>query len=282
MARDPGAAVERIRGRIDRRRDKREFDAVGRSVDDLYPIDGTWLSSLHVALGAPTTCQCDAEADALYDEIMASFAAKGLPERYAGWCDGGRAFTRAAWCLTVHLRPEAVVETGVARGVTSHFVLEALERAGIGRLWSIDLPSVDSRFHDQNAIAVPVRLKGRWTYIIGTSRTRLPPLLSGMDKIDFFIHDSLHTGANTSFEIERAWAALRPGGALLIDDVYQSLAFHRFVEQARPRWWGVGANPDGSYRFGIALKRDALDETLLEAARGLTRPTGFDSFDASR
>ena len=36
-----------------------------------------------------------------------------------------------------------VVETGVAHGVTSRFILEALERNGRGFLWSIDLPPLE-------------------------------------------------------------------------------------------------------------------------------------------
>lgn len=259
--------MERVRGRLDRRRDAHDFDAIGLSTDDLYPIDHEWLGNLHGALGVSAACRCDGEAARLYEAIMAEFAARGLPERYDGWCDGGRAFTRAAWCLAFHLGPEVVLETGVARGVTSHMVLEALERSGNGSLWSIDLPSVDPRFHSQNAIAVPEHLRNRWTYIVGPSRQRLPVVLSDLDEVDLFIHDSLHTGPNTRFEIESAWAKLKPGGALLVDDVYQSLAFYRFVEQFRPRWWGIGANADGSYRFGIALKHDALDATLRDAAR---------------
>jgi hypothetical protein len=35
---------------------------------------------------------------------------------------------------------EKVVETGVAHGVTSRFILEALSRNGDSHLWSIDLP----------------------------------------------------------------------------------------------------------------------------------------------
>jgi hypothetical protein len=191
---------------------------------------------------------------------MSAFELQGLPERYAGWCDGGRAFTRASWCIALHLQPGTTVETGVARGVTSRFVLEALDRLGAGRLSSVDLPSADSRFHGQIGIAVPDRLHERWTFLYGTSRQRLPGLLSALGVIDFFIHDSLHTGRNTRFELDRAWAVLRPGGALLVDDVYQSLAFRRFVEKEKPGWSAVAAETDGSYRFGIALKGQAASD----------------------
>src|SRR5207244_1813382 len=120
----------------------------------------------------------------------------------------------------------------------------------------------DSRFHPQSAIGVPEHLRSRWTLVSGTSRRRLPRLLQELGEIDFFVHDSLHTGRNTSFEIDRAWRGLRPGGALLVDDVYQSLAFRRFVDRAQLRWSGVGANEDGSYRFGIAVAEGDLAESL--------------------
>jgi hypothetical protein len=42
-----------------------------------------------------------------------------------------------------HLRPDTVVETGVAHGVTSRVIREGLERNRSGHLWSVDLPAVD-------------------------------------------------------------------------------------------------------------------------------------------
>jgi hypothetical protein len=267
MARDPVAAVERIGGRLDRRRDNRALRNTGLSIDELYPVDPDWLPHLHEALGYPLPCGAESRAQAVYAEVRATLVSNGIAACYGGWADGGPAFTRVALCLCLHLRPQAVIETGVARGVTTRFVLEALEQNEAGRLASIDLPSVDSRFHDQIGIAVPERLRDRWSYISGTSRQRLPGLLAELGEIDFFIHDSLHTGANTSFELENAWNVLRPGGAMLVDDVYQSLAFRQFVASVQPAWSTVAANADGSYCFGIVLKGSDLAETLQGSAR---------------
>jgi Methyltransferase domain len=261
MARHPGAAAERIRGRFDRSRDQHAMRASGLSTDELYPIDQNWARNLHAALGSSWPCTCEADADALYSEIMADFRARGFPEQYAGWCDGGHTFTTASWALVTHLQPRTVVETGVARGVTSRFVLEGLERTGFGRLWSVDLPTVDPQFHPQIAAAVPEQLRERWTFVSGTSRQRLPALVADAGGIDLFIHDSLHTGSNLRFELECAWEAVRPGAAVLVDDVYQNLVFHQFVEKVRPTWSTVAANPDGSYRFGILLKGHDEDST---------------------
>lgn len=41
--------------------------------------------------------------------------------------------------MTLHTRPEVVIETGVAHGVSTRIVLEALTQNDLGHLWSIDL-----------------------------------------------------------------------------------------------------------------------------------------------
>jgi hypothetical protein len=263
---DPAAGVERVRGRIDRRGDARAFEAAGLESSRAYSIDPDWLERLHEAMGWPWPCPGVAEAEQLRRDVMAMFGDLGLPERYQNWCDGGWAFTKAAWCLTIHLRPLTVVETGVARGVTTRLVLEALARNRAGRLYSLDLPAIDSRYHDQIAIAVPEPLRRDWTLVMGTSRRQLPRLLGRLDEIDLFIHDSLHTGRNTSFEIGLAWDLLRPGGALLVDDVYQSLAFRNFTESHSLRFSCIGANDDGGYAFGIAVAEGDLAQSLQARA----------------
>lgn len=263
----PLAAVERVRGRIDRRGDARAFRAAGLPIESLYPVDADWLRHLHESMGWPWPCPTLPEAEQIRAEVMAMFAAKRLPERYHNWSDGGEAFTKAAWCLTTHLKPLTVVETGVARGVTSRLILEALTRCKAGRLFSVDLPAVDSSFHPQIAIAVPEQLRTGWTLRIGDSRHQLPRLLEELGEIDLFVHDSLHTGRNTNFELDRAWQVLRPGGALLVDDIYKSLAFRKFLNTTGLRWSCIGANPNGGYPFGIAIAEGDLAESLKRRLR---------------
>jgi hypothetical protein len=90
---------------------------------------------------------------------MQPFQQKGITigrGAFAGWGDGEPGMIRAVWCLLRHLRPEKVIETGVARGFTSRFILEALERNSAGHLWSIDLPPVRApELHAQVGAAAP-------------------------------------------------------------------------------------------------------------------------------
>lgn len=45
------------------------------------------------------------------------------------------------------------------------------------------------------------------------------PASAELGKIDLFIHDSLHSEHNVRFEMDLAWSALPPGGAIVVDDI---------------------------------------------------------------
>lgn len=79
-------------------------------------------------------------------------------------------------------------------------------------------------------MAVGGRYADRWSYIEGSSRLHLPKLLAKLGQIDLFIHDSMHSERNVRFELDRAWAALRPGGAMVVDDIDANRGFQSFTE----------------------------------------------------
>jgi hypothetical protein len=260
MLRHPGQGVERLRGRLDRRQDQRDKESLSVPMADFYGAVTDWAAPLHAALGLPWPCPAAAGFDGVWDEILAGLTAAGLRvglASYGGWNDGDRAFAGAIWCIMDHLRPERVVETGVAHGLTSRIILQGLESHGAGRLWSIDLPAVDFGLHPEIGLAVPRGLRARWTYLSGTSRDRLPPLLEELGQIDFFVHDSLHTGRNTRFELDSVWPAIRPGGVAVVDDIDHSLAFHAFVGQARPAQSLAARHVTGTGLWGAAIKTAA-------------------------
>src|SRR5215469_5721177 len=199
-----------------------------------YDVDVNWEQRLHEILGVAWPCSATAEFWALWPAVIRSLEAKGLKVgigHFGGWNDGETELVRAIWCLVRHLRPANVVETGVARGVTSRFILEALERNGSGHLWSIDLPPpLDPDLEVEVGAAVESHCRHRWSYIRGSSRRRLPKLLASLGEIGLFVHDSIHTEYNTRFELDRAWRALRAGGVLVADDIDLNWGFRSFVQ----------------------------------------------------
>jgi hypothetical protein len=198
-----------------------------------YIADSDWESALHGRLGMSSESVGEGFWP-LWSTVVETLRAQGVavgPFSFYAWNDGDAGLVRAIWCLIRHLRPANVVETGVAHGVTSRFILEALETIGAGRLWSIDLPPLNPATRQE--VGVAVRQTGvpvdRWTYIAGTSRRRLPALLSRLGRIDLFIHDSMHSNRNVIFELECAWRYLSAGGVIVVDDIDVNPAFDTFT-----------------------------------------------------
>jgi Methyltransferase domain len=218
--------LERLAERLDRRRPPWPYQAT-------EPCE----ARVHDLLGAPWPCEEQEGFERVWDAVTADLATRGLRVgrgAFGGWDDADVRLGRLAWCLARHLRPERVVETGVARGLTTRVLLEALVGNGGGRLWSIDLPPLLERgLADETGAAVPDRLRDRWTLLRGSSRRLLGGLVAGLGRIELFVHDSMHTTRNVLFELECVWPALAPGGAALIDDVERNAGTGRFL-QAHP------------------------------------------------
>jgi hypothetical protein len=200
----------------------------------LYEPDAAWEGRLHNFIGASWPCQAASEFRDVWPRILSSLEEKGIrpgPMTYQGWNDGDAGFVRAIWCLVRHIKPKIVVETGVAHGVTTRCILEGIEQNGHGHLWSIDLPPIERHLRQHIGMAVDGRkFADRWSLIKGSSRLRLPKLMADLGQIDLFVHDSLHTERNVRFELDLAWSKLRPGGALVIDDIDANWGFRSFTQ----------------------------------------------------
>lgn len=147
-------------------------------------------------------------------------------------------FARLNYLACRLLEPDTVVETGVAYGVSSAFLLKALEENGRGLLHSVDLPPLRRQYERYWGVAVPDGLRDRWRLHRGSSRRHLPDLLRKTGPVDLFVHDSLHTRRNMRREFEAVWPHLRPGGILLADDVERNRAFMD-LRQKNPSLWCV-------------------------------------------
>jgi hypothetical protein len=260
---DPGEAWARIRDRFAERRER-------GTPRCRYEVERNWDERLHQILDMPWPCEITSEFWALLPEVMQPFEVNDVRigrGAFGGWGDGDPGLLRAVWHLVCHLRPANVVETGVARGFTTRFILEGLERNGAGHLSSIDAPPVlKPELARQVGAAVLDRLRHRWSYIRGSSAQQLPGLLRRLGEIDLFIHDSRHTERNVNFELHQAWTALRPGGVLVVDDIDLNRAFSSFTQSSSGHQFLICyAEPlrpdpprfDGKGLFGVIRKNVA-------------------------
>ena len=164
------------------------------------------------------------------------------------------------------LRPRVVVETGVASGRSSAFILRALEDNAMGQLHSIDIPrylgdEIPYKEFDaylppgkESGWVIPKVLRHRWTLHLGRSRQILPGLLATLPPLDLFLHDSEHTYDNMLWEYETAWPHLTSGDVLLSHDVLWNPAFADFCR-------AVDAQPEFVGNTGGVMKKHG--STLL-------------------
>jgi predicted O-methyltransferase YrrM len=251
VATQPAESVERIREKLAEHHDR-------RAAWSPYMPTPHAEREVHAALGLSWPCPIRAEFAGVWRELIDELAGKGLAVgrgSFAGWDDGDEGLVRIAWCLARHLRPRVVVETGVARGLTSAALLRALARNGSGHLWSIDLPPLaEHELSQETGAAVTSRDAARWTLLCGSSRKLLPGLIRSLETVDLFVHDSMHTGRNVDFELRQVWPALAEGGAALVDDVHRNATFGTFAHEHREATSLVSRSDDGGALFGCLVK----------------------------
>ena len=127
------------------------------------------------------------------------------------------------------MRPRHVLEVGVSSGVSSAYLLHALELNGGGTLHSVDLPRpprASSRATGwswtvpagrSSGWAVPFPLRKRWDLRLGNKSEVLPLLAQELSSVDLFLYDVPHE--DTAALREFRWLdPLVPDGAVAIVD----------------------------------------------------------------
>jgi predicted O-methyltransferase YrrM len=139
------------------------------------------------------------------------------------------------YALARAIRPDVIVETGVANGISSSYWLLACHLNGKGRVYSIDLDRGEYLPTGKpTGWIVPDFLRPIWSLKLGDAREVLQEILAQVGKADIFVHDSCHSYEHMKFEFDQAYPHIRPGGLLISDDVSFNSAFKEIVDSIRP------------------------------------------------
>jgi len=238
--------------------ERRSRSLISDTVDRLHPLPPSaplgleeLLERLGTTLGIPLASFLEeAEAVSLERRIEAAATAEDEGPPLVHNADPGLAQT--CYALTRALEPAIVVETGVANGVTSSFILQALDLNGVGELHSIDLASPAT---DPSLVGrlVPTGLRSRWTLHRGASQDVLPGLIARLGAIGLFVHDSRHTYRNVSRELRTVSPALARPAAVVVDDAQRHSALQDWAGRAGPTMLELVRQADKSGLFGVAL-----------------------------
>jgi predicted O-methyltransferase YrrM len=128
-------------------------------------------------------------------------------------------------------RPETVLETGVADGISTFFITNALLKNGHGVLHSIDPDP-----HAGVLVYPPER--SCWRFRQLDSQRLLDDFVRYMKtipEVDIFFHDSDHTYRWQWLEYTEAYKRLKNGGILASDDTNASYAFLDFCKRVNTK-----------------------------------------------
>jgi predicted O-methyltransferase YrrM len=162
--------------------------------------------------------------------------------------------------------PETVVETGVFDGLSSAYLLRALDVNGGGTLVSIDIEDPEilpSDVEDPTpGWSVPDDLRAYWDLRIGDARELLPEI-ADETAIDLFLHDSNHDADHMAFEFDAAAEGMEPGAILLADNVEYNDAFPSFADDNLRNVSKLANAKKSLQRDGGVVENDKLGAGLL-------------------
>lgn len=143
--------------------------------------------------------------------------------------------------LTRYMRPERVLETGVAAGFSSYAFLDALHGNGCGTLYSSDFPYFRLPNPEQYiGVVVPSALKRDWHLYIEGDGTNLRRILSdSKGQIDLFHYDSDKSYKGRRWAMEFISPRLADDAVVLMDDIQDNSFFRDYVMTlpAGKSWW---------------------------------------------
>jgi predicted O-methyltransferase YrrM len=174
---------------------------------------------------------------------------------------------RACYLLCRTLKPTIVIETGVGYGMTSSFILQALQVNGRGYLHSIDLPPIWPGADRLVGVLVPDELRDRWRLHRGPSKRILQSLLPQLAPVDLFIHDSLHTYRNMLWEFQTVTPYLAPNAVVVADDVNENRAFAEWAATTDLAYWMTIQQAEKRNLFGIGIFSHRELSTLSSPAQ---------------
>jgi predicted O-methyltransferase YrrM len=128
--------------------------------------------------------------------------------------NAGLQLTILLYSIVRSLRVNVIVETGVANGITTNTIMQALMHSNsTGELHSFDILPETKGVYDG---------LGNWHFHLlnpKSAHKEIWQIVSKLPNIDIWLHDSNHGYRWQRFEYELAFSKLRKGGILVSDDI---------------------------------------------------------------
>jgi Methyltransferase domain len=149
----------------------------------------------------------------------------------------GGGFYPMLYFLTRLYKPSYILETGVAAGHSSRGFLKAIEKNGVGHLWSSDFPLFRLENPDKYiGVMVEPELRKNWTVMTQGDRYNLPALLAQMSRVDLFHFDSDKSRSGRIFAWEQVKPKLHDKSVVIFDDIQDNFHFRDDITTRSKNW----------------------------------------------
>ena len=152
---------------------------------------------------------------------------------------GGGAYP-ILYFITRYTKPLYVVETGVAAGYSSFSFLSAIDKNGVGRLYSSDFPYFRIPSPEKLiGFIVDESLKSKWELYIDGDKLNLPKIVEQINRIDIFHYDSDKSYKGREVAINIIKGKLHNESIFLMDDIQDNSFFYDYINKHKSENWNI-------------------------------------------
>lgn len=142
--------------------------------------------------------------------------------------------------VTRYMKPDCIVETGVAAGFSSSAFLSAIKKNGTGKLYSSDFPYFRiSNPESYVGIVVHQSLRDDWRLYLSGDETNIPLIVKEAKHVDIFHYDSDKSYSGREFAISEISPVLTERAVIIMDDIQDNSYFLDYIENYNPHSWRV-------------------------------------------
>ncbi len=235
------------------------------------PVEVPAVAKLAESITHATAKEMPAEYKPLIDRVMAARQGASSDARPIDLLSGerttigkrfkqttvGTAYGRMLFCLIAAFEPRKAIELGTSLGGSTLFQAAALDHAGAGDLYTLEL-------HEPSIAAAQEMVTqagfGRVHYKQGAFQEILEPVLEEMGHVDYAFIDGHHREGPTIRYFEQVLPFAADPAVLVFDDITWS-------EEMERAWASIRQHPRvkvavSTERMGICLLSDSIPQKL--------------------
>ena len=166
--------------------------------------------------------------------------AKKIQEKNSNIELGNNYAVEIIYFLMINFKPNIILETGVAAGLSSRCILEAIKKNSKGILYSSDFPYFRLDNPEKYiGIMVPEELKKNWRLEILGDEKNIKKFKLEIDYADIILYDSdkRYSGKINFFKAINN--LIRPNSIIVVDDLHNDSFFLEYVNEKKCKNWFI-------------------------------------------